>query len=230
MAKPVTINGIHFNTTEKAKSYTRNFLIGLEHSGPRVITPTDKAWDFLYALVLRHPNATEKIGTGIKHFLIKLNRSTHIAFYLKRIDDSIIDISWLYCIRRKKATHRDHLYAAMRAAIQYQLHRLKFDCLKDTPSLCSHCGNRFVSRRGKGFHAHHQPPAFREIADAFIETHAPPTDFDDCPATHAAKFKHENIAYEIQWQAYHQQHANIIIVHPECHKAIHAAERKSENV
>lgn len=110
----------------------------------------------------------------------------------------------------------------METAIQYQIERLKWFYWNSVPRLCDHCGKPFIGGHPTDLYGHHQPPAFREIADAFLETHKLPTTFDICYRTNTIKFKRKDRDYMMQWQDYHQHHANIIIVHDNCYKIINA--------
>ena len=71
MKKEITINRIRFSTQQEAINYTREVLLKLEPI--REIQPANEEWNYLIALIKRHPRYEVKNGKGINSITIKRN-------------------------------------------------------------------------------------------------------------------------------------------------------------
>ena len=67
MKKLISINSINFKSQKDAIDYTRNLLLSLEPVGE--ITETSLGWDYLTALIERHPEYESKKGEGIRSII-----------------------------------------------------------------------------------------------------------------------------------------------------------------
>ena len=119
MKKEIVINDIHFNTQKDAIETTRKILLELESK--REIRPAIEGWDYLNALIKRHPDCESKKGKGIDSIVIKRDYNNNIAIDLKRIDGTIEDISWIYCVKSQAASPKQNLISAMRYAVIDQI-------------------------------------------------------------------------------------------------------------
>src|SRR5436190_1046770 len=93
----IIIGPLRFSSKTAAKNFVRSIVESyLDHE-----KISDSAHDaFLKDLIQLHPDATEKIGTGIHHFTTKHDDKTGTTrhFLITRIDGSFADFSWHCCI------------------------------------------------------------------------------------------------------------------------------------
>jgi uncharacterized protein DUF3223 len=93
----LVIGSLHFSSKTAAKNFVRSIVESyLDHE-----KISDFEHDaFLRDLIQLHPDAVEKIGTGIDHFTIKRDDKTGKTrhFLITRIDGSFADFSWHCCI------------------------------------------------------------------------------------------------------------------------------------
>ena len=211
MKKEIVINDIHFNTQKDAIETTRKILLELEYE--REIRPAIEGWDYLNALIKRHPDYESKKGKGIDSIVIKRDYNNNIAIDLKRVDGRIEDISWIYCVKSQAASPKQNLISAMRYAVIDQIGDFKRNA-RQSSYICGICGKPILPSHK--MHVHHQVP-FAELAEVFIKDNdQPPTQFDDDPITHQAKFTEASNVYSKCWQTYHREHAILVASHSKC--------------
>jgi Protein of unknown function (DUF3223) len=87
-----------FPTKKRAIEHVRGILHKY-NPGDRVAT-SDEA--LLRALLLRHPDAPEKIGTGISHFSVSKDIFGTQHFNVHRLDGTAVDFSFYACIRAER--------------------------------------------------------------------------------------------------------------------------------
>ena len=182
MMPPIIINDIKFNTQKNAIDYTRKVLSDLECI--REIRTSAEGWDYLNALIKRHPQYESKKGVGIHSIIIKRNLCNHIAMDLKRNDGTTVDISWRHCVTGQSATPKQNLISAMRFAVKEQIDDFKRS-VQQFPRDCEICFKPILMP--KDMHIHHDT-RFKELAETFIRKNGSyPTQFDDDPTTNQAK-------------------------------------------
>ncbi|MEV0650582.1 DCL family protein [Phytomonospora sp. NPDC050363] len=111
MATPVRIGNRSFKTKKAATDACREIRDRYPGDGPerppelnpglgqRVDDPDDIA--FIHDLVALHPEAEEKIGAGIKGFVVRVNENGFggtRCFYVERVDGSSAEFSFPLCI------------------------------------------------------------------------------------------------------------------------------------
>ena len=89
--KKLIINGLFFSTKEKLKDYVKNSIL-YKYEFDTELNNAD--FKFMCKLIERHPEADDKIGCGIKSIVVRPNMGTR-AFWIKRIDGTEIDVSYL---------------------------------------------------------------------------------------------------------------------------------------
>ena len=209
MAKTIIIHNVQYNTQKAAIDGTRKFLLSIESIGE--IYPTSQAWDYLNALVRRHPEYESKCGVGIAAFVICRNLSGYIALNIKCIDDTRVDISWRICVTTQPNTPLKNLFSAMRLAIQPQIRRYRNEQITTN---CDICGKTIES--SDDIHIDHEIP-FKSLADRFLkENPDPPQTFDDNRRTNQATFRQKDCAFSQRWQAYHLKYARLRATHSKC--------------
>tara|TARA_B100001989_G_C24541151_1_gene467630 strand:+ start:1882 stop:2178 length:297 start_codon:yes stop_codon:yes gene_type:complete len=93
-AKPVKIGGMSFDRKGDALSFMKNMLN--KYSPEEKVDEIDSK--FLSSAILRHPEADDKIGVGIKHFFVRRADYGTKCFWLERIDGTVERFSYKYCI------------------------------------------------------------------------------------------------------------------------------------
>lgn len=93
-AKPVEIGGIAFAKKGDALTHLKEIL--------NRYRPTERISDedatFLKVALQRHPDADEKIGTGIDHFEVQVADYDTQCFCVARTDGSYARFSYKYCV------------------------------------------------------------------------------------------------------------------------------------
>jgi hypothetical protein len=51
-----------------------------------------------YTILQSHPSVISKIGKGVKEFFVKENAFKKKALFIRRVDDTEIDFSWIKCV------------------------------------------------------------------------------------------------------------------------------------
>ena len=223
MANKIKINNKTFLTLNEAYAYTREFLTNLYEQDNRVITSTHEEWDFLYALILRHPCCKQQIGIGIKAFLIIRKRIENITLDILRTDYTRINISWRCCVRAKDGTMKENLRSAMRIAVRSQIHEFRKQ-IKPT-QLCEFCNTELGD---KEINIHHAAPTFKEMSDNFLIMNRPPTKFHERKPPKQPIFRNEDSEFEFRWENYHREHCNLTVLHRDCHYILEKTLRRKQ--
>ncbi len=169
----------------------------------------DGADPFWHWLVQRHPEASKKIGVGVKRVVLV----RHVTC-IERIDGTVIDFSWRACVTGKRKSEKRLLLDAMRIAIRPQIDDFKFHA----GNICALCGQTLLLDRNR--HADHHPYKFKWMSDDFLGGNKPhPTLFDDHPELHQAMFREEDSDFARKWRAYHQEYARFRILCAACNIA-----------
>ncbi len=80
--------------------------------------------EFLYDLLLMHPSAAQKVGSGVASFQVERNDRNTIGFWLTRTDGSRTDFSFLVCLT--PPNHEQKVRSALRNEVQDQIDMFKF--------------------------------------------------------------------------------------------------------
>jgi hypothetical protein len=197
----LAIDGILFNTQDSAKKHVASILS--KYTSGSYVTEPDHI-KFLKALTLRHSNADDKIGSGIKNFISSRNFGNGYKLEILRTDGTKIDISYVHCITGRQP---NWLLSAMRNSIRDQIIDFKRQEEDDT---CEDCG---VSSEFRRMEVDHKHPPFKVLANNFLKIKKNhPKSFDECPETCVTLFKQEDIEFEEEWQTYHELHATLQIL------------------
>ena len=215
MKKEIIINDVCFNSQKAAIEHTRKVLCELESEAE--IRPGAKGWGYLDVLIKRHPEYESKKGKGINSIVIKRDYNGNIAMDIKRIDGTIVEISWLYCVKNQAASPQENLKNAMRYAVIRQREEFKRKISCPSP-ICAICGKAIQLL--EQMEVHHDKFPFVDWANAFIvENGTPPTRFDEDPITNQAKFTEADRAYSESWQNFHRCHAIWGPSHSACNRS-----------
>lgn len=210
--KCIVINGMSFTSIKKVEDFVRSRL---ELNAPKgEISFYDADWNFLCALIERHPQYPLKKGPGITKFLIKRSFKGHVELHLLRADGTQVDISWKTCASGKGNTSLQNLKEAMRVSIEPQIddfRNLNFEI----GMYCQICGLNILSIHDSQIdHEIH----FETLVNNFllVNTIKVPDDFDDEIITNRAKFKIEDSIFSDDWIKFHSSEAKLRVVHSSC--------------
>jgi hypothetical protein len=93
-AKPVTIGSMDFARKGDAIIYFKEMLAKYS-PGDRV---SENDGEMLKHAIARHPEASEKIGIGIKDFSVRSGGFGTKCFWVNRLDGSTEDFSFRVCL------------------------------------------------------------------------------------------------------------------------------------
>jgi hypothetical protein len=130
----------------------------------QVLSGEDK--EFIIGLICCHPNATEKIGVGIKHIISRVDPvwKKGKQFLIIRTDGSVIDFSYRKCVYGEMSP-LDFFRAACRTAVADDIISFKNKHL--TPeSTCPYFG--FPLTKDNSHVDHVKPRTFNWLVSSFI--------------------------------------------------------------
>jgi len=195
MRKPILLDGIVYQTKTALKEAVQAYV--------RAAPIGEPLWDtFPYAIFERHPDRKEKLGVGMRH--IQLNTSgwgNNRCFYVVRIDGSSIDFSWQVAL--KFTSSGPSLSGAAREAVYEQ---------QIAP----------IAKPYSSLVVHHDGKPFVQILNEWLATlngRMPALASDDF---HSYLVDPADVQ---SWQAFHRQHAKLVLVTPEEHKKIHGSKK-----
>jgi hypothetical protein len=166
--------------------------------------------DFLLPILQNHADWDEKRGVGIQHIEIRLNingTGSTRGIWIKRVDGTEIDISWVVALKEGgKTSPLEDLRTAAREAIQFQMHaaHITLPC-----ELCDLCGEPM--KRGDVLHADHIEPFDQIFKDFFggLEN-----DIEISNVGITTQIVDPKILED--WQKHHAERATLRLVHKQC--------------
>lgn len=127
MAKraPIELGGIAYPTQKAAGDFVRTLLHGEPLNTPLV----GNAHIVLLDLLQRHPDASEKVGAGVKHFEVRENSAQFVkvtkGFWIVRLDGSEIDFSYLICLKGQSRSLEEQFALSCRDAVRGDIQLFK---------------------------------------------------------------------------------------------------------
>ena len=122
-SKPLELGGKYFQSKKELQEYVQSLLA----NGHRVLAKEEAS--VIQDLLLLHPNANEKIGTGLKYIEVSLSpQKTHNCFFVVREDGSREDFSYKHCVSecsQERLIEKRRL-SAYREAVQDQIINFRF--------------------------------------------------------------------------------------------------------
>ena len=210
------IGNLEFKSKKSCLDFTRNIIISL---GCCIINKDHEKYNFFSDLINNHPESKEKIGCGIDYFYIQENvltkRPTHMM--IKRLDNTTIDFSWVYCCEFKKRPHARDLSNAMRYAISNDIK----DFRNKSALICSYC--KLDTGVELDYHVDHDDPPFRKLKDDFLKenTLKIPTTFASHEYWFLTIFREDDKAFKNSWIDYHNKHCKLQILCKTCNLKKH---------
>lgn len=159
-----TLGGKEFSTKTELTEYIKSVLAGLPLNTPLDGDP----YEIISSLFELHPDAETKIGPGIGHIEIRINKEfskISRGFWIVRADGTETDISYKKCLEGESA-YRNQFIRACRVTIKPHIEhfRREFFRVALAPTCC--LTGEPLSR--ETCHVDHAPPyTFERIVDAF---------------------------------------------------------------
>jgi hypothetical protein len=189
-----------------------------------IMQPDDFNW-LVNTLIPRHGDAEIKIGKGIAELTFvgnyraaKTLSRMPCAMFARRVDGSVVDISWVECI--KPNNHRSKVLNAMRASVQVQIDEFRSNT---RTVICEVCQKRseMLFFDETGFDVDHHPLPFIKIAENWLLIQG--LDFDNINVNgHREFLKGDEFVdpfVKLQWSQYHKEIAELRILCRPCHKS-----------
>jgi hypothetical protein len=164
------------------------------------IKPGEVWYDYLHQMVLRHPDAADKIGAGVAAFIVRRKTrmgNTYPELFVERIDGTTIDVSWRKCEKGMDHSTGQLFTMAMRQAIAPQIASFRSTVKVSDP--CGFCGVAV----GVMMHIDHARP-FADLLRTFMQGRVMPDP------------RNIDETFIAEWQAFHLEHATLRPSHPAC--------------
>jgi hypothetical protein len=166
--KPVEIATRSFENQSKATEYFRGILNRYK-AGDRV--SDDDALD-LSALLERHDEYVQKVGTGVDHFEVMATEHGTNCFRIIRNDGTGTDFSYRHCITQRPPSKKQEVSAAFRRVVQLDLYTARKEFFSahggvDGKVSCAVTGEQIARDEA---HMDHRPPmTFEVVVTTFLE-------------------------------------------------------------
>lgn len=211
------IGDLKFKTKKECENYTRNLINTL---GCCVIDKEHKQYIFFENLIKNHSEYEEKKGCGVNYFYIRRNKLNK-KFYeliINRLDNTDIDISWVYCCQFKKRTITEDLTRAMREAVKEDIIKYKEE---QKLLICNYC--KSTDEIYENFHVDHSEPSFKTLKDDFLKQtkRVKPSSFGECKITNLTIFKDKDKDFKNEWVNFHNNNCNFQILCRKCNLLKH---------
>lgn len=168
---------------------------------------------FISDLMLRHPNAEEKIGPGIAAITVVRVRQNR-GFWITRTDGTEDNFSIKKCLDEPApplVVKRLAAHGALRKAIDGQLKEFRAQFFRD--EVDPRCEVTDVPlRNDPQAHVDHLEPRFVELADAFIETCGGVEQFELVPADDRIGRQLADAQQVELWSRFHAARARLRVI------------------
>jgi Protein of unknown function (DUF3223) len=204
--QPMELGGKYFPSKGELQAYIQSILA----TGNKILVGEEAA--VVEDLLLLHPNAEEKIGSGVQHIEVGISpQKTHNCFYVVRTDGSKEHFSYDPCLRQynmEQLTKRRR-ESAYREAVADQI--MKFRQSKQPHSCCEICGSK------QNLHVDHIV-RFENLVAAFEQGKTDiPDEFENADRTVCNKrFLKRDRSYREAWQQYHKERASLRLLCQRC--------------
>jgi 5-methylcytosine-specific restriction endonuclease McrA len=205
--KPQTVELCNkvFLSKEDLKVYIQSILT----NGCKLLTGEEAC--IISELLSLHPDASEKLGIGLKH--IEVGRSpqkTHNCFYVVRLDGSKDNFSYKNCIEKCSQNRliEKRRIAAYREAVQQQIIDFRFSEHNPCCQICGSTDNLQVD---------HEINFISLVNDFESGREYVPTTFENADGTlYSKRFLDCDAEFRSFWQQYHYNHATLRLLCQQC--------------
>lgn len=191
------------------KKKSKEWCQGILHGTPLLESVNFDGECYLRNLIQLHPEAEQKIGCGIHHFVVRPNEYKGRTFWIVRIDGSETDFSFTRCISDVKPM--TDFAKACRTAVTQEILDFKnmtFDICEFV--VCPISGERIT--RDSCHVDHTLPTTFKWIVDEFAKTlsdHISEVE-ETKDGEVVTRFRDEHVAEA--FRAFHRKHAKLRVV------------------
>ena len=206
-AQPVDLPSKHFPTKTSAKEFFKKMLN--RYKDGEEVNQEDHV--LLYELLLRHPDVSEKIDTGVKRFFRNLSPDHPTScFHVEREDGSSTDFSYPECISSAKPTLEQYFYRACRQSVSEILTAKKNNIFDQGAVRCCKT-NEIVTKEISEYR--HTTPKFSKMVNEFRSKLDRPIHkemfYEDADLQYTTRFSDKEI--ERLFIKFHQERANLDI-------------------
>ncbi len=175
------------------------------HSSPVNECLTGSDLELISALLEMHTEYELKKGSGIIEIFVGNQLYGNKGFFIRRIDQSVTDFSFLHCITPTK--HHLDVKSAFRFAIEYQI---KAFAAQSESTLCAISGESLTD----AVVDHAPPTTFAYLMQSFLTIEKLTYDDIEVEPTidNTAKRKLIDLELEKRWQTYHESNAVLRLV------------------
>jgi len=216
--KAVTVGTQTFQTMDEFKTYVRKMLYDIEQG----VVIGEPHHSFLCQLVLRHKEAADKIGSGIKHFKVLTNTNyggKNRCFYLFRTDGTHTDFSYQKCVATPSPWQ---MYMdALRTAVIEQIIAAREAAFGRSEEILCPIKNVMITR--SACHVDHVAPnTFAALVDRFndeewIHEEIPPSTGG---GDNACGRRLTDKGLEERWRYFHRANARLRVISKEAHREV----------
>jgi hypothetical protein len=204
-AQPIDLPSIHFPTKTKAIEFFKKMLNRYKDGDE--VNHDDQI--LLHELILRHPDASDKIGIGIKRFFrAKSHDHPTSCFHLERDNGETTDFSYPECISSLKPTLEQYFYRACRQSVSEILTAKKNALFDNGTNRCCKT-NEVVTKENSEYR--HTTPSFSKMVNDFKKEINTPISkgmfVEDSDLQYATRFSDK--AIETLFIEFHQNRANL---------------------
>ena len=206
-AQPIELPSINFLTKTKAKDFFKEMLSRYKDGDE--VNPEDQV--LLHELLLRHPDASQKIGVGVKRFFRDQSPDHNTScFHVEREDGTSTDFSYPECVLSVKPTLEQYYYRACRQSVSDILTNKKNSLFDQGTVRCCKT-NEIVTKETSEYR--HTTPVFSKIVSGFKNKLNHPIDKDmfheDADLQYTTRFADKKI--ENMFIEFHQKLAHLDI-------------------
>jgi hypothetical protein len=167
-SKPLDIGDLSFARKGDAAEHFRKILyrreVGVVLAEPDVT--------HVYWLLERHPEATTKIGAGVKEFSTRTAMYNTRCFEIRRIDDTATDFSIKPCLDGKAPSAFAETLRALRTEVVEDIKQMKWEVFRassrpDGKAPCALTGRLLSLEEAMIDHA--PPKTFKALAEQFLD-------------------------------------------------------------
>ena len=202
--KGCCIRGLGFSTKKQLAKHIREIVDSVENG----IALSDYDHDFMMDILQHHPEFETKAQGSYKIVVDSpVEFPKQRCFWLVKLDESRIDISWLVALDAKPRGAVADLSSALRHAVRDQILAARDAQLGGT---CGVCGKTVLAGD-----VDHSGVSFAEIRDMWLLTQVAVPLVDIGVTSDLA-----DAAQKADWQDFHSLWADLRFLHTECHKKV----------
>jgi len=173
----------------------------------------DADFHFIGALLGRHPEAVDKIGVGIEAITVRPATSGTRCFWVRRVDGTEVDFSYLTAIDGVARSPKEEVCAALREEVDRQTGDYRKDHHR-ADATCAICAEALGDA---DVHVDHEHPTFDMLATTFAaQIGGWEAIAVECVGPYGRRLRDREAGE--QWQRYHHQHARLRLVHANCNR------------